>query len=609
MALIGTLRNKGGKILVALLALVMIAFIGGEFFAQLGPGGGNQSPEIAVMNGKDITNAEFQQKVDELSYTFAINTGRNPLQQETEQIREQAWNAMILNTIYSDQFEELGIEVTNKELVDLVQGANISPQIKQFFGNPETGQFEKENVTNFLASLQDAQPQQRNAWIAFEQSLVPNREIEKYLALLDKTSYSSKYETKSYYESQNANANISYLYVPFLTVPDSVVTFTESELETYLTKNAKEFQRPESRDLEYVSFKIEPSSLDSSIVADEVAGLKRDLFDSENDSSFAIINSDDALAFLTYTDDNLPTELVDQEVGFVSEPAIVNGAYEFYKLSRKEVITSDSTRYRVAKIKKEFFVSDETINDVYREADLFAASAGNLEEFRRLAKEQELSIIPATRITKNAQRVGVIPDGRTLVVWLYRDAEKGSVSEVKEVDGQYVVAAMTNLQEEGTANLKDVRNQVEQKVKNQKKAEFVLQKFEGVEADLEALKVAYGEGAKEGTADITLSTSSISGVGFAPEAVGIAFVLEEGETTNPFATQDGVMALRLEGKEIPDELDTYREFSAQIANQRRSPNSVIADFPLSYFRIMVPRNVDESLKEAAEIEDLRYKFF
>ena len=134
MALIGTLRNKMGKIVVGAIMVTMVAFIGTDLIGNSTLLGGGQDQDIAEIAGATITNTRFQNKVDELSYNFALNAGRNPLQQELDQIRNQAWNALILDEAYQSQFDELGLVVTNDELVDMVQGANISPQIKQFFG-------------------------------------------------------------------------------------------------------------------------------------------------------------------------------------------------------------------------------------------------------------------------------------------------------------------------------------------------------------------------------------------------------------------------------------------------------------------------------------------
>lgn len=612
MALIRTLRDKMGKIVVGAIMLTMVAFIGTDLIGNSTLLGGGQNQDIAEIAGNTISNTKFQSKVEELSYNFVINSGRNPVQQEIDQIRNQAWNALIFDEAYRSQFDELGIEVTSNELVDMVQGSNISPQIIQFFSDPSTGQFDKSNVTNFLASLQQAQPQQRNSWISFERSLVPGRLVEKYNHLFTKTNYVTRYEAKEEYTSQNANASIEYVFVPFLSISDSLVSVSDNELEDYINKNASEYERDETRSMEYVVFDIHPSSIDSADIREEVAELREGLINASNDSSFVKINSDDLYSFLTYSEENLPDSLKGKEEGYVSTPVISNGVYEFYKLSRKDEPTPDSILYKVAKIKKDIslYISDETINEKYREADFFAASCGNLEEFRKLAGEEGLRIQKGNRISKNTQRVGALTEARSLVLWLYNDAEEGAVSDVKEIGNKYIVAAMTSEQEEGTANLEDVRSRVEREVRNEKKAAITIEKFNSLEASsVSEMESAYGDEAKSGTVDLQLSSNNITGIGNAPEAIGLAFALDEEEVTRAFAVQDGVVVVKLLAKDIPADIEDYAPYSLQVSGQRLGGNALIADFPLSYFRLFVSRDIDNAIKDFAEIEDMRYKFF
>ena len=55
---------------------------------------------------------------------------------------------------------------------------------------------------------------------------------------------------------------------------------------------------------------------------------------------------------------------------------------------------------------------------------------------------------------------------------------------------------------------------------------------------------------RTGSADLTLSSNSFPNVGFAPEAVGVAFSLKEGEKTAPFATDNGVIIIDCQYLEV-----------------------------------------------------------
>ncbi|MEQ9230265.1 MAG: SurA N-terminal domain-containing protein, partial [Cyclobacteriaceae bacterium] len=334
MALINTLRKRMGKVVVGFVAFSMFAFILTDLFQSNSVLLGGNDTTIAEIAGKDISYEQFQAKVSELSYIFAINNQREPSSDEIETIRVQAWNALILDYAYKSQYDELGITVTNSEVVDMVQGNNIDPQIKQFFSDPNTGEFSRENVVAFLQQLNSAPAQQRASWLSFEDRLKPNRMVKKYENLLALTNYVTTAEAKSKYEAQGSNMSVDYFYVPFFSVADSLFTISESELKSYLSANAEQYQREESRSLNYVVFPIQPSADDTAFVKEEIARLRNGLIGSKNDSTFALMNSDGLNSFQSISDPGLiPVGLIGAEVGTVTEPTLVGDKYAISKLS------------------------------------------------------------------------------------------------------------------------------------------------------------------------------------------------------------------------------------------------------------------------------------
>ena len=717
MALINTLRKRMGKIVVAFVAFSMFAFILTDLFQSNSTLFGSNDRNVAEIAGTDISYEQFQAKVQELSYVFAVNNGREPLANEQKQIRDQAWNALILENAYYPQFSELGIQVTEDEQLDMVQGNNIHPQIKQFFTDPNTGEFSKANVTQFLSSLSNPQAAaQRASWVSFEQSLLQNRLVSKYAGLMENSDFVTKEEAKAKYVAQNSNMSVDYFYVPFFSVKDSMFNISDSEMESYLSSHSEQYQREESRSISYVSFNIEPSADDSAFVRDEIRALAEGFATADNDSIYAMRNSDGTNFFRTINDPGLiPVGLVGAEVGTVSAPVLTNGVYTVQKLSditegdeafvkaRHILIESDGTSasakdearakandilkqlkrgadfaelaaensadqsnannggdlgwfgeegsfvqsfkdavfahkgtgllaepvetsfgfhiiridepktytaYKVAVIEKELFESDATLNETYRQADLLASNSDDTQSFIAKAEEAGLQVRNASNIAKNDSRVGVITDARAITLWLYNDAEVDKVSDVFELDNTYVVAVMTGRQMEGTAKLSQVRNEIESKVLNEKKAKFIKDKIAGLSAgDFDAMKEAYGTEARTGSADLTLNSNSFPNVGFAPEAVGVAFSLEEGEKTAAFEITNGVLVLSATSKTLASDQGNYDSYKATVANERKSRQTVIANFPLSFSPLFVPQALDNAVKEFADIEDKRYKFF
>lgn len=716
MALISTLRKRMGKIVVGFVAFSMFAFILTDLFQSNSALLGGNDNNIAEIAGKDISYEQFQAKVDELAYVFAINQGREARGEEMDQVRTEAWNALIIDNAYASQYEELGIQVTDAEIVDMVQGNNIDPQIKQFFSDPNTGEFDRENVVSFLQQLNSAPPQQRASWLSFETGLKPNRLLNKYASLITSTNYVTEAEAKSKYVSQNSNMTVDYFYVPFFSVSDSLFEVSESDMKRYLSAHEDEYQREESRSLSYVIFPIEPSADDTAYVKEEVARLESAFATAENDSLFSLRNSDSENPYRSINDPSqLPAELLGAEIGTISSSELVGNKYVIYKLAdvtegdeafvkaRHILIETDGTGdeakaqakskakdiikqlkrgadfaelaainsadksnannggdlgwfgengsfvqpfkdaafghkgtglipepvetsfgyhiiqidepktytvYKLATIEKELFASDATLNEAYRQADLLASSSNDAASFKQNAEEAGMKVRTASNIGKNETRVGVVPDARSIVLWLYNQGEVGKVSDVKEFDDQYVVAVMTGKQTKGTAKLSQVESEIKSKVLNEKKTTYIKEKIAGLSAtDFEGMKTEYGGEVRTGSADLTLSSNTFPNVGFSPEAVGVAFSLEEGEKTAAFGVTNGVLVLSATAKSMAEDQESYDAAKSTILNERNGRRTVIANFPLSFSPIFVPQALDDAVKEFAEIEDKRYKFF
>ena len=59
---------------------------------------------------------------------------------------------------FQPEYDKLGLKVSDDELVDMVQGDNISPGIKQAFTDQKTGQFDKARLIDYLKNLDKLPP-------------------------------------------------------------------------------------------------------------------------------------------------------------------------------------------------------------------------------------------------------------------------------------------------------------------------------------------------------------------------------------------------------------------------------------------------------------------
>ena len=204
MAFINTLRNKLGKVIVGVVAFAIMSFVLADL---LGPnsvllsGNLNNVGEIA---GEDISFEEYQNQVDQFVSNYAANFGRNPTEREMVTIRNQAWEMLIADKAFTKEYDALGLEVGEEELIDLVQGKNISPEISQapIFADPQTGIFDRNLLSAFLVNFNSQPPQLQVQWYAFESNLRPARLRIKFENMLSKSTYVTEEEAKKYMSSR-----------------------------------------------------------------------------------------------------------------------------------------------------------------------------------------------------------------------------------------------------------------------------------------------------------------------------------------------------------------------------------------------------------------------
>ena len=702
MALINKIRQRSGWAIGFVAVGLGFFVVGGDI---LGPNStilGKNKTDVGEIAGETVERERYQQQIDEIKYNYTVNYGRNPSENEMFSIRQQAWDYLIVKIAFQEQYDELGLKVTDDEQWDMVQGNNVTFEIKQAFTDPQTGEFQRDRIISYLKQVSQLPPAQQASWYLFEQNLKPSRLRIKYDNLLVKTTYSTEEEAKKQYQEENSVAEIKYLYIPYYSVSDSLVTVTDSELRSYLNIHQTEYQVEESRDFSYISIPMVPSSEDTAFFQQEMAQLKDDFKANNEDSIFARNNSDGDQFYSRLTIDALPNMLqlnyTNLSKGDVRGPYFNEGRFVIYKISNifedtvgavkashiliKWTDESDAAKttarskaqgilnqlrrggdfeqlarensqdgsaqsggdlgwfgpgkmvkpfeeaafgatskglinrlvetqfgfhiikitepmnknvYVVASVERDITPSDETRNKAFRRADYFASTSNDYEEFIENAERDSLQVYNAENIGKNDRRFNDVNNARLVVQWAYNDAEIGDVSDVKELEDQYVVATLTKITDAGPATLNDVREQIEPKVENEKKAEIIIEKLSALEGTLDEISENYGSDARVySSSDLKFSTNSLPTVGFAPEAIGRAFALNSGDRSEPIKEENGIVIIEMINMTQAPEIADYSTYKNQI-EQRTSSR-------VSY-------SAGEAIKENANIKDLRYRFF
>ncbi len=341
MALIKEIRQRTGLAIGVIAGGLILFLLGGDLLSPNSSLLGNNNPVVGEIAGEDVTYQEYVDKVEEFRIAYQQRTGRAPSEVEMFSVREQAWQSMIVDKVFKEEYEKLGLTISPEELVDMVQGKNIVPELRQQLVNPQTGQFDKTQLISFLQSLETADPAQQAFWAQQEQLFADSRLRIKYDNLLGTSEYATSAEGKMEYKAANTIAETSILFVPYYAVPDSAVSVSEAEMQTYLRENKEKFQTGNTANIEYVNFSILPSAADSAEVIEEITQLTEELRNSEQDSVFVNRNSDIRPAFYTFRPgDEFPqdfTRNTDEFVEGVTYGPFVtaNSTYISFKVTKK----------------------------------------------------------------------------------------------------------------------------------------------------------------------------------------------------------------------------------------------------------------------------------
>ena len=345
MGIMGFLRNRMGMILVVVIGFAMFAFIAGEVIHYGGSFFHGDNTEMGEVNGEKIAVDEFNKRVDQNTANFQAQSHQTEMTpQITSYIQESTWSQELNEKILNAEMDKLGLVVSDDEKRSLIQGDNPSPQIVQAFGNPQTGQVDRAKLNNFLSNISAAKNDDPMLirWNDFIDQIVDDKRTEKYLALVSNGLYVNALDAQDDYEAKNKLVNFKYVKLDYTSIPDSKVTVTDDDYETYYNDHKGEFKNPEeSRNLEYVVFNAAPSKDDSAVVKTEVDKLAPAFKASTNDSLFVEVNADTKtpLAFQRkgQLDPKIDSIMFGAAKGFVYGPYLSGDSYKLSKLVDEQV--------------------------------------------------------------------------------------------------------------------------------------------------------------------------------------------------------------------------------------------------------------------------------
>ena len=253
-------------------------------------------------------------------------------------------------------------------------------------------------------------------------------------------------------------------------------------------------------------------------------------------------------------------------------------------------ISKATPKVKLAILSRKVTASSKTYGQLYNQAKQFIVANNNADSLQQAAIAQGLSTTPVYALSENTDKVNNLKNSRAIVRWAY-EAKAGQVSDVFECGDQFVVAALTEVNDGKYRSIDAVRAELVITATNNKKAEYITNQLKGINT-LEAAAELFDTEIKSAEG-VSLSSYRLGSAGVEPAVVGTALALEADLVSAPVKGNNGVYMLIVSDKKVAEgELNAAQEISN--LNMRTS--------------YTIPYQAVSLIEEKAEVVDNRARF-
>ena len=248
----------------------------------------------------------------------------------------------------------------------------------------------------------------------------------------------------------------------------------------------------------------------------------------------------------------------DQELGWfkaadlpknIAEPALAGKRGEKFTVAQGmgeqtyEImeIGKPTPKVKLAILAREVTPSSKTYSIIYNNAKQFIVNNNNAEALEAAAQEAGMTVVPQFNLTATTDKVGQLAASRPIVRWAF-EAKEGQVSDVFECGQQFIVAALTEVNDGDYRPLEAVRAELTYEATNNAKAAYIKKELKGVES-LEAAAQIMGQKVQS-VERVSLADSRFGNAGMEPAVIGAAIAQGENALSEPIQGNMGVFVVK-----------------------------------------------------------------
>lgn len=480
MATLQKLRNMG-PLLVIFVGLALFAFIAGDAWRLFQSD--SMEATVGTVDGEKLSAEDFQELYNECENAqrmFKMTDPRLSNEQKTAAfteaelayIKEEAWGVFTQLAIAEKQAKELGITVTNEEIMDILNN-NSSMYLNSIYHpfRTEAG-FSTDDLNAVIAAhsqmMKDGTNYDSNlaalysCWKYMEKRIKLEALTNKQVKLIENATIANPVLAKKNFEMNDNAFNLEVAAFPYTSVADSLVNISDKEIEDYYKANKDYFyeQTQETRDIKYISVKINASDSDKQELLAQMNEYANELKSGSKEYERIVRSAQGELEYndLFWTKEAFPEDIqvridqaqVNEVVGPYLNPS--DNSYNVFTITEKSV-APDSLLIRA------IVVNSQSSEEVVATTDSLLNLLNNKADFKEVAKNYA-HVDSLWMTSKEFYAVGIIDNAEAQKAIYNAKAGVYSTADFKTIPGKLIYQVINKKGKNDVYNLAVIKKEI-----------------------------------------------------------------------------------------------------------------------------------------------------
>ena len=293
MAVLGEIRKRPW-LLMGVIALALLAFLVNP--DSIDKVFGKNPDVLGKVNGDKITREEFNDQL------FIMQQQAQQQGQPTTGLEEQAWQMLVQSKLIKQQFEKMGLELTDDMFWNQLQFDPMFAQNPQNFD--EKGNFKVQEIKKQVEEVQKSGNMELyNNWLKTRKAIEYRMMARQVFANISSGVTVSKKEAEEMIKQRDQIADIDFVKVDYVDyTKKNPIKVTTEDIAAYIKEHPITFKTDASRNLGVVLFPAKASAADEAAAQKEMTKLfsqgtdasngTENFQNTQNDSMFVTLNSD-----------------------------------------------------------------------------------------------------------------------------------------------------------------------------------------------------------------------------------------------------------------------------------------------------------------------------